>query len=65
MNEIEALKAEREELKYVLKQRTEENSELQIKCEDLLREKRELERRCEFLSGMVEAYKHCIETIRR
>ena len=65
MNEIEALKAERTEIKFALKRQSEEIEKLQIKNEDLIREKIELEKRNEFLSGMVEAYKHCIETIRR
>lgn len=65
MNETETLNAEREELKHTLKQRTEENRMLHIKNEDLFRENIELEKRNEFLSGMVEAYKHCIEIIKR
>jgi len=65
MDELEALKAERTEIMYRLKQEQEKTKQLES-CVDGLKE--ELERKSErvyFLEGQVEAFKFVMEHTRR
>lgn len=65
MNDIVALKAKCDELQWALDTCREEKAKLGVLYEELLKEKAELEKKIEFLSGQVEAYKYVVDNIRR
>ena len=65
MNEVESLQAQCRELKCALDREIAERTKIGIMYEELLKEKAELEKRIEFHLGQIEAYKYCIENIRR
>ena len=65
MNDTKCLQAANKELRFALDREIDEKSKLGIMYDNLLKEKEELEKRIEFLLGQIEAYKHCIDTVRR
>ena len=65
MTEIESLQAQCKELKCALDREIDEKTKLGIMYEDMLKERVEADKRNEFLLGQIEAYKYCIENIRR
>lgn len=65
MNDIVALKAKCDELQWSLETCQQEKAKLGVLYEELLEEKAELEKKIEFLSGQVEAYKYVVDNIRR
>lgn len=62
---IEALQAENKELRFALDREIDERNKISVMYEELLKEKAELEKRIEFNLGQIEAYKYCIDNIRR
>ena len=65
MNEAVMYKAKCDELQWALDTCQEEKAKLGIMYEELLKEKAEIEKKIEFLSGQVEAYKYVVDNIRR
>ena len=65
MTEIETLQTQLIEMKHALDRSTEEKVKLGINYEKSLEERAELEKKIEFLLGQIEAYKFCVENIRR
>ena len=65
MNEVESLQAQNKELRVALDREIDEKTKICIMYEELLKEKAELEKRIEFHLGQIEAYKYCVENIRR
>ena len=61
----EALQAEIKELRFALDREIDERNKIGLMYEELLKEKAELEKRIEFHLGQIEAYKYCIDNIRR
>lgn len=61
----EALQAEIKELRFALDKEIEERNKIGLMYEELLKEKEELEKRIEFHLGQIEAYKYCVDNIRR
>lgn len=61
----EALQAEIKELRFALDKEIEERNKIGLMYEELLKEKAELEKRIEFHLGQIEAYKYCVDNIRR
>ena len=62
---VEELEAECVELRRALDRAESEKTKLGIMYEDMLKERVEADKRNEFLLGQIEAYKYCIENIRR
>jgi hypothetical protein len=62
---IEALMAENKELRFALDREIDERNKIGLMHDELCRENVKLEREIKFLSGQIEAYKYCIENIRR
>ena len=62
---IEELQAENKELRYALDKEIDERNKIGVMYEELLKEKAELEKQIEFHLGQIEAYKYCIDNIRR
>ncbi len=60
----EALQAEIKELRFALDREIDEKSKIGVMYEELLKEKAELEKRIEFQTGQIEAYKYCVDNIR-
>ena len=65
MSEIESLQAQCKELKCALDREIDERNKIGLMYEELLKEKAELEKRIEFHLGQIEAYKCCVDNIRR
>ena len=65
VNEVASLQAENKELRFALDREIDERNKIGVRYEELLKEKAELEKRIEFLLGQIEAYKYCIDNIRR
>ena len=61
----EALQDEIKELRFALDREIDERNKIGLMYEELLKEKAELEKRNEFHLGQIEAYKYCIDNIRR
>ena len=61
----ETLQAEIKELRFALDKEIDERRKIGVMYEELLKEKAELEKRIEFHIGQIEAYKYCIDNIRR
>ena len=61
----EALQAEIKELRFALDREIDERNKIGLMYEELLKEKAELEKRIEFRLGQIEAYKYCVDNIRR
>lgn len=61
----ESLQAEIKELRFALDREIDERNKIGAMYEELLKEKAELEKRIEFYLGQIEAYKYCIDNIRR
>ena len=61
----EALQAEIKELRFALDREIDERNKIGLMYEELLKEKAELEKRIEFHLGQIEAYKYCVDNIRR
>ena len=62
---IEALQVENKELRFALDKEIEERHKISITYEEVLKEKAELEKQIEFQLGQIEAYKYCVDNIRR
>ena len=61
----EALQAEIKELRFALDREIDERNKISVMYEELLKEKAELEKRIEFHLGQIEAYKYCVDNMRR
>ena len=61
----EALQAEIKELRFALDREIDERNKIGLMYEELLKEKAEFEKRIEFHLGQIEAYKYCVDNIRR
>ena len=62
---IESLEAENKELRFALDREIDERNKIGVMYEELLKEKAELEKQIEFHLGQIEAYKYCVDKIRR
>ena len=62
---LETLQAENKELRFALDREMDERNKIGVMYEELLEEKEELEKRIKFHLGQIEAYKYCIDNIRR
>lgn len=65
VNEIESLQAQCKELRFALDREIGENRKNGAMYEEKCEEVRQLEKRIEFLLGAIEAYKYCVDNIRR
>ena len=56
--------AEIAELKHVYDKSIEDNSKLELQCENMRKEKYDLDRKIAFLEGQIEAYQYCVNSRR-
>ena len=61
----EALQAEIKELRFALDKEIDERNKIGVMYDELLKENAELKKRIEFHLGQIEAYKYCVDNIRR
>lgn len=64
-SERRALQAENKELRFALDKEIYERNKIGGMYEELLKEKADLEKRIDFHLGQIEAYKYCIDNVRR